>query len=101
MSLSEQDVAILATKRLKLDGRGLLPLMSMVQNALSNMAREIANDPQRRFWLMTDRTTATADIERSGATYFVNLETLIEDPQIMLDYLNYGTIFYENTNTFT
>lgn len=95
MSLNDLQVATLASKRLKLDGRGLLPLMSYVSNALNNLARQCANDDYKRRYLMTAPASTTSTITSdSGFRYYTDLSTLIASPQIMVDYLQYGTIFF-------
>lgn len=99
--MNEREVAILASKRLKSDGRGVLPLMSMVQNALSNLSRLVANDPQRRYLLMSDRASVQETITNASPFSYCDLAlTLMPTYQIMLEYLNYGSIFFEYAPTF-
>jgi hypothetical protein len=95
MSLNDVQVATLASKRLKMDGRSILPLQTFINNALNNLARECANDDYKRRYLMTVPVTTTATITNdSGFRYYADLATLLNSPQIMLDYLQYGTIYY-------
>lgn len=96
MALNDQQVAVLASKRLQMDGRSLLPLQSFIGNALNNLARECANDDYKRRYLMTVSSSAlTATITNdSVSNYYADLSTIMGTTQIMLDYLQYGTIFY-------
>lgn len=95
MSLNDQQVAVLASKRLKMDGRSLLMLASFTNNALNNLARQCANDDYKRRYLMTAPASTTSTITNdSSGRYYTDLSTLMTTPQIMLDYLQYGTIFF-------
>ena len=95
MSLNDTQAAILAAKRLKTDGRSLLTLQSYVGNALNNLARQCANDDYKKRYLMTLPSATTSTITSDSAfRYYSDLSTLMTTPQIMLDYLQYGTIFY-------
>lgn len=95
MSLNDLQAAILASKRLKMDGRSLLTLQSYVGNALNNLARQCANDDYKKRYLMTLPSATTSTITSDSAfRYYSDLSTLMTTPQIMLDYLQYGTIFY-------
>lgn len=80
--------------RLKTDGRMQLPLQSFIQNALNNLARKTAADPNRRNYLMTNPLEVSVNIAPNEYNYFADLAGLIDDPQIMLDYLRSGTIFW-------
>jgi hypothetical protein len=91
---TELTIATAASKRLKMDGRSLLSLMSMVGNALNNLARQTANDSLKRMYLMTNPASVTKAITNSTFNYYADLTTLIASPQIMLDNLQYGTVFY-------
>ena len=93
--MNEQQFAILAIKRLKLDSRGVLPLMTFVPTALNNLARQTAHDPQRRAYLMTNPESYTASITNSSWLNYASLTTLMNTPQIMIDNLRLGTIFYK------
>jgi len=103
MSLNDQQVAVLASHRLKMDGRSLLTLQSFIGNALNNLARQCANDDYKRRYLMTAPASTTSTITSDSAfRYYTDLSTLIASPQIMVDNLQYGTIFYIPANaTFT
>jgi len=95
MSLNDLAVATLASKRLRMDGRSLLTLQSFVGNALNNLARQTANDDYKKRYLMTDPASVTATITNDSAfRYYADLSTVINSPQIMLDNLQYGTIYY-------
>ncbi len=97
--MNEQQFAILATKRLKLDSRGVLPLMTFVPTALNNLARQTAHDPQRRAYLMTNPETYTATITNVSWRNYASLTTLMSGAQIMIDNLRLGTIFYKPADT--
>ncbi len=93
--MNETQIANLAAARLKMDGQTILVLQSFVNNALNNLARQCANDDYKRRYLMTAPVTTTATITNDSAfRYYTDLSTLIGTPQIMLDYLQYGTIYY-------
>lgn len=95
MSLNDTQVATIASKRLKMDGRSILSLQTFIPNALNNLARDCANDDYKRRYLMTVPVNTTATITNDSAfRYYTDLATLLNSPQIMLDYLQYGTIYY-------
>lgn len=95
MAWTEQTLAIAASKRLKMDGQSLLTLQSYIPNALNNLARSTANDDYQRRYLMTAPASYTSSITSDSAfRYYSDLSTLIITPQIMLDNLQYGTIFW-------
>lgn len=103
MAQTTQTLAIAASKRLKMDGRSILPLMSFVGNALNNLARQTANDNVKRYYLMTDPDVVTASVvanaDDTGGV--CDLSSIIDSPQIMLDTLMYGTVFWRYNSTFT
>jgi len=101
--MNDLQVATLASKRLKMDGRSILELQSYIGNSLNNLARDCANDDYKRRYLMTNPASVTATITNDGAfRYYAELSSVLSDPQVMLDYLQYGTIFYvPATQTFT
>lgn len=93
--MNDLEVATAASKRLKMDGRSILTLQSFINNSLNNLARECANDDYKKRYLMTDPASVTATITSDGTfRYYADLSADIFSPQIMLDYLQYGTIFY-------
>lgn len=93
--MNELQIATLAAARLKMDGQSILVLQSFVNNALNNLARQCANDDYKRRYLMTAPVTTTATITNDSAfRYYTDLSTLMGTPQIMLDCLQYGTIYY-------
>ncbi len=95
MAWTEQNLAIAASKRLRMDGESLLTLQSFIPNALNNLARKVANDDYQRRYLMSAPLTTTASVTSDGNfRYYAELSTLISTPQIMLDVLQYGTIFW-------
>jgi len=98
--LNEIEVATAASKRLKMDGRDMLTLQSLIPSALNMLARHCADDRTKRRLLITDRDTTTATISGTDP-YSADLSTLQTTPQIMLDYLQFGTVFwYPPTITF-
>jgi len=98
--LNEIQVATAASKRLKMDGRDMLTLQSLIPSALNMLARHCADDRTKRRLLITDRDTTTATISGTDP-YSADLSTLQTTPQIMLDYLQFGTVFwYPPTITF-
>lgn len=96
-TLNEQDIALLASKRLKQGASAIPTLMTYIPNALNNLGREIANDPFRRRLLQTDRSTVQADVASSGLSYYVDLSSLISSSGLMLEYMQLGTVFYTYT----
>jgi len=92
MSLNEQDIAQLASRRLK--GAPVLPLMSFVQNALNNLTRQVAADQFRRKLLVTDQTTTTASITTSTPYCYADTTTLQTTPGIALDWIRQGSVFF-------
>ena len=95
MSLNDEQVALLASKRLKMDGRSILTLQTYTNNALNNLARQCANDDYKRRYLMTAPVRTTGTITTDNVfRYYTDLSTLMDTHQIMLDYLQYGTIFF-------
>lgn len=102
MAQTETSIAIAASKRLKMDGRSLLTLQTFISNALNNLARQTVNDSTKSSYLMTNPASVTKPISNSTFNYYADLSSLIADPQIMLDYLQRGTIFHTPApNTFT
>jgi len=100
-TMNENDIAVLASKRLKQGQGAILPLMSMCQNALNNLSRQVANDTDRRRLLLTNQTTATASITGYVDRYYADLSTLQSSPGIMLDTIRLGTTFFAPSVTAT
>jgi hypothetical protein len=96
-TLNEQDIALLASKRLKQGASAIPTLMTYIPNALNNLGREIANDPFRRRLLQSDRTAVQALVTSSGLSYYVDLSSLISSYGLMLEYMQLGTVFYTYT----
>ena len=93
MALNETQVAIQAAKRLKMDGRSLLSLQTLIPSALNNLARQTASDPNRRRLLVTDQSDTIATIAGYDP-YYASLAVLEDGPGIMFDFLQFGTIYY-------
>ena len=100
MALNETQVAIQAAKRLKMDGRSLLSLQTLIPSALNNLARQTASDPNRRRLLVTDQITTTSNITGNNP-YYADLTDLENSPAIMLDFIQFGTIYYVESANFT
>jgi len=94
MSLSEQETGVLACERLKIPLSNRLRLQSYIPHALDNLARQVASDPLRRRLMLTDQATQTATITSSTYNYYADLSTNQSSGGVMLEYLQYGTIFY-------
>lgn len=102
MSWTNETLAVAASKRLKMDGRSILTLMSFVSNALNNLARQTANDSLKKFYLMSDPDSTTVAITADAFNNVADLSSLMDSPQVMIDNLQYGTVFYgPPINTFT
>lgn len=109
MPLTEQEVAILAAKRVNFDPSQTLKLQTLVPAALANLAKNYAKDPNKRHNLMTDPTTTRVLLTRGPAapsataatSGYADLSTLFNTNNIMLDTLKYGTIFLEYRVPFT
>lgn len=104
MPLTEQEVAILAAKRVNFDPSQTLKLQTLVPAALANLAKNYAKDPNKRHNLMTDPTTTRVLLTRgpiaatgvtAASSGYADLSTLFNTNNIMLDTLRYGTIFLE------
>lgn len=93
-TLNETDLAVLASKRLKMAGKSLLTLQSFIPNALNDLAQEVANSPKKRHLLMTDQSVVTASITSSTYNYYADLSTPIDTYGVMLDKIRLGTVFY-------
>lgn len=102
MPISEEQIGILAAKRLNLPPTERLRLQTFIPNALNTLALATVNDVQKRYWLMTDPATVTATIATdSNGRYYADLSTIINAYGVMKDYLQYGNVFWSQTHTFT
>jgi hypothetical protein len=100
-TLSETDLAISASKRLKQSGKALLTLQSFINNALNDLADKICWDQQQRYLLMTDQSTVTASITDTGSRYYASLSDVISNYGVMLDAIRLGTVMFMPTVTVT
>lgn len=92
--MTETEVGILACERLKVPHSNRLQLQSYIPNALNNLARQVANDPLRRRLLLTNQSNVTATISTTNYNSSANLNVPQGTAGIMLEYLQYGTIYY-------
>lgn len=100
MKYTEQDIATLTAKRLKLPSSQIPMLMTLVPSALNNLAKNVATDPMRRNLLMTTTTVTTAASTLSDYIT-ADLATSIETYGILLDYIRYGTLWSYKSTSFT
>lgn len=101
MATNEEQLGILAAKRLNLPPTERLRLQTFIPNALNILARDCVNDVQKRYWLMTAPDTVTATITSdTNGLYYADLTTVINTYGVMKDYLQYGSIFWSNSGTF-
>jgi hypothetical protein len=101
MAITDQELAIAALKRLKLAPSMQLALQSMIPAALSNLAKQTARDPKRRNLLSTDPSVVELDVANglhTAAVYGPNgsadLTSIVETYGVMLDTLQYGSVFF-------
>jgi len=100
-TLSETDLAISASKRLKQSSKSLLTLQSFIPNALNDLADKICWDPHQRYLLMTDQSTVTASITGAGSRNYASLSDVISNYGVMLDAIRLGTVMFMPTVTAT
>ncbi len=98
-TLSETDLAISASKRLKQSSKSLLTLQSFIPNALNDLADKICWDPHQRYLLMTDQSTVTASITGAGSRNYASLSDVISNYGVMLDAIRLGTVMFMPTVT--
>lgn len=109
MALTDTAVAIEAAKRLKWPPSKTLALQSMIPAALSNLAKAVARDPMRRHLLMTDPAVVQATVTPGNQVSVVSpavtgsadLSEIVETYGVMLDDLQYGTVFHQYVIPFT
>lgn len=92
MAINETQLAIQVAKRLQLPPSYNLAIQTMIPNALNDMAREAANDYQKRRLLVSD--TVTVNLSGSTAPYYVDLTSAMANFGLMPDYLAYGDVFH-------
>lgn len=108
MSITADELAVLAAKRVKLPPSFRLGIQTMIAAALQNLATRYALDPNKRPYLMTDAATTRVKVVPTNMavdafqvpvglsqTGIADLTTLITDNGIMLDMLKYGTVFLQ------
>jgi len=100
-TLSETDLAISASKRLKQSSKSLLTLQSFIPNALNDLADKICWDPHQRYLLMTDQSTVTASITGAGSRNYASLSDVISNYGVMLDAIRLGTVMFMPSVTAT
>lgn len=93
MSLfTHEQVSIMAAERLGLDESAALDLQPLVPSALNALSVEIASNPQKRQWLLTDPSTTTATLTSNAA----DISTLVSTNGVLKDFLRYGFIYYNS-----
>lgn len=88
--LDHSGIAQLVLRRFNGPQSDELRYIALVDSALRQLAYDVARDSSLRHWLMTDPATTTATLDGDGAA---DLTTLIADPRILLECLQYGNIF--------
>jgi hypothetical protein len=102
MSLTVEQIGILVAKRLDLPSSERLRIQALVNAGLEKLAQRVVNDTTKRHLLLTDRTSVTSTITNTNQDYYSDLSTAQSTNAVMLDYLNYGTIYHTYaTTTFT
>jgi len=99
--MNTSEVGILVEKRIGAEAASRLRLQTLIPTGLNNLAREVVNDYTKRRLLLTDQTLVTTGITASGGTYFADLDSIISTYGVMVDYLQYGTVYHYNTAAFT
>lgn len=96
MTLTADSLSIQVAKRLKLDPSSRLALQTMIPAALANLAKAYSKDPIKRNHLLTDPESITGTVTSSTISdrYKVDLSTLLSTNNVMLDALQYGTIWH-------
>lgn len=98
--LTEGQVGLYVQQRLGIPDTSRLRLQSLISSALNNLSLKVANDYQKRKWLMTDPATVTSTVTSSSGQYYTDLSTIISTYGVMKDYLMYGTVFWNNSFSF-
>lgn len=88
--ITETEIAIQVAKRLKLPSSANLSIQTVIPNALNEVAREAANDYQKRRLLVSDNITV--NLSGTSAPYYADTASSQENFGLMLDYLQYGDI---------
>lgn len=96
MPLTAQEIAILTAKRIGAPPTETLRLATLVPAALQNLAYTVANDPQKRAYLLTDQESTESAVVGSESDLLALL-----DGGVMLEYLQHGTVYYTSENAFT
>lgn len=92
--MNETEVGILLEKRLGRAAVSRLALQTLIPAGLNNLAYATVKDPDKRKDLVTDRDSVSTTIVASNSQYYANLSTLISTNGLMLDKLQFGTIYY-------
>lgn len=101
MALNESQISILVSKRIGATAASNLKWQTLIPAALNNLAYATVADPDKRKDLVTDKESITGTIVTSAGESYVDLSTLVSINGLMLDKLQFGTIFYYLTHTFT
>lgn len=101
MKLTDTSAAIYAQERLSWPPETTLRIQSMIPAALSNLAKAVSRDPKRKNLLMTNpdmvQATVTPGVgSLTGVTPgYADLSTIVDTYGVMLDALQYGTIYLQ------
>lgn len=87
--LTYPEISILVRNRLNLPASDRLRLQSLVNTALQRLGKQVAQDKDKRQYMLTDRATTTATL--TGGK--VDLTSLIASTAIQLEYMMYGWIW--------
>lgn len=106
--IDERALAIQAEKRLGWPPSQRLRIQTMIPAALANLAKMVSRDPKRRNMLMTDpdvvQVTVTPGVQAVGmdsVTGSADLSSIVDTYSVMLDALQYGTIYHQYQVPFT
>lgn len=92
--MTEEEVIIKVRQRLGLPASQGPRILTHIPAGLSKLARHVANDVTKRDLLMTDKTVVQAVVTNTNFDYYADLSTIISTYGVMLDYLEYGTVYY-------
>lgn len=99
---NEQDIAVIVQNRLNLPGSLVPRMQTLIPAALDNLAKAVAADPNRRPQLLTDPSVVTVNLALNSfyPQYVGDLSTVIAGYNILLDYIQYGTIWWSRSISF-
>jgi len=102
MALTASQIGLLVSNRLGLPAFERPRIQTLINAGLEKLAQRVVNDTTKRHLLLTDKASVTASITNSNQDYYADLATAQSTNGVMLDYLNYGTVYHTyGTKTFT